>query len=146
MMPAFCAINLASLTDLSMRARRYLSTTPQESIARMVMHLRTYVPPGFTPELDEFAKVSNNIDSDTLHTESRMEAAGEGVFLLALLVSLAAKNIVFAESDDGVRTASVVTRRHGKTRRALAALRLMAVGPMDRGYRKGRPVVSLVDA
>lgn len=146
MMPAFCAINLASLTDLSMRARRYLSTTPQESIARMVMHLRTYVPPGFTPELDEFAKVSNNIDSDTLHTESRMEAAGEGVFLMALLVSLAAKNIVFAESDDGVRTASVAPRRHGKTRKALAALRLMAVGPVDRGYRKGRPVVSLIDA
>lgn len=146
LMPAFCAINLASLTDLSMRARRYLSTTPQDSIARMVMHLRTYVPPGFTPELDEFTKVVDNIDSDTLHLASRMETAREGVFLLALLVALAAENVVVSESGDGIRIAKVAPRQYGRGRRTLATLRLKAAGPVDRSYRKGHPVLSLVDA
>jgi hypothetical protein len=146
LMPAFCAINLASLTDLSMRARSYLSSVPQESVARMVMHLRTYVPPGFTPEIDEFAKVSSNVDSDALHTESRLETAGEGVFLLALLVALSASNVVFSDAADGIRTASVAPRRHGRGRRMLAALRLKVMGPVDRNYLGGRPVVSLIDA
>jgi hypothetical protein len=146
LLPAFCAINLASLADLSARARDYLSDIPRESIARMAMYLMTYVPPGFTPEIDEFARVSSNVESDTLHAECRLETAGEGIYLLALLVALSAKNVVFSDAGGGIRTASVAPRRYGRGRRMLAALRLKAMAPVDRSYVGNRPVVSLVDA
>jgi hypothetical protein len=145
LMPAFCAINLAVLSDLAAAARHHLSTTPKESVARMVMSLMTYVPPGFTPEIDEFAKVAANVDSDRLHAESRVETAGEGVFLLALLVFLLARNVAYAAGEDGVRTASVVPERPGRLRRALAALRLRATPSVERSRSGGRPVVALVD-
>lgn len=144
LMPAFCAINLANLADLSMRARTYLSSDPRESKARMVMNLWTYVPPGFLPEIDEFAKVSNNA-SEALQTESRLETAGEGLFLLALLVALSARNVVFSEAEDGVRTATMVPKRYGSVRRMLTSLRLKTMDPVDRGYVGTQPVVSLVD-
>lgn len=145
LMPAFCAFNLAILSDLSRAARSHLSTDPRESAARMVMSFMTYVPPGFTPEIDEFAKVAANVDSDRLHAESRMESSGEGLYLLALLVALMARNTVFETGADGIRTASLAPARPSRLRRALSAARLRTVAAVERGFAGGRPVVDLVD-
>ena len=147
LMPAVCALNVAALSELAALARRGLSRIPEESVARMVMHLVTYVPPGFWPEIEEFAKVAVNVEAETLHTEARRESAAEGVFLLALLVTLMASNVAFDEGEDGYRTARVAPRRVGMFGRALSALRVGEPESVKRSWnrRKGRPAVELVD-
>ncbi|WP_456717619.1 MULTISPECIES: hypothetical protein [unclassified Bradyrhizobium] len=99
LMPALCAISLPELAEFSATSRRYLDRERQRSQRRMVMMVRSYIPPGVEEEIRDLGKASKQFDSEKSLLSARGESAPEGAFMIATLLALSAVNVSIGDAD-----------------------------------------------
>lgn len=109
LMPALCAVSLPELAEFAATSRRYFDQERKRSLARMVMMVRTYTPPGIESEIREIGKASKGFDDEKSLLASRGESAPEGVFMVATLLALSATN-VHINADDASAKLHAATR------------------------------------
>lgn len=97
LMPALCAVSVPELVEFAGMSRRYFDRERRYSQRRLVMMVRTYIPPGIDGEIGEIGKASTSFDKDQAVLAARGESAPEGVFLVAALLALSAVNVVVGD-------------------------------------------------